>query len=78
MSNIKVIIIIIINTLFIFICANQINNGDSFWIFSMPLIGVTNRKYLDSDNKLTAKQKEIINVFFVVIIILFIIYIAYK
>lgn len=78
MSNIKAIFVILITALLMFLCASEINNGNSFLIFLMPLIGIGNRKYLDYNNKLTNKQKTFVEVFFVVSVISFMIYISIK
>jgi UDP-N-acetylmuramyl pentapeptide phosphotransferase/UDP-N-acetylglucosamine-1-phosphate transferase len=77
MSNIKLIFIIFINALLFSLCASEFNNGNLFFLLFMSLIGIANKKYLDSTTKLTNKQKELIKVFFVATLILFIIYISY-
>lgn len=77
MSNIKVIFIIFINALLFSLFASIFNNGYPFFIFFFPLIGIASKKYLDSNTKLTHKQKNLIKAFLVYTFILFILYTAY-
>lgn len=72
MSNIKVIFIILINTLFISLCTIKLNNHHSL-AFLLPLLGVANNKYLASNARITKKQKNTILLFFLASIIVFII-----
>lgn len=71
MSNIKVTFIIFVNTFLISICTIK-SNSHSFLLFIMPLIGVTNHKYLESNTKITNKQKNLIELFLLTSIVLFI------
>jgi hypothetical protein len=70
MSNVKVIFIILINTFFISICNIQFSYHN-FLVALMPLLGVANYKYLKSNARITNKQKNLIELFFLTSVILF-------
>ena len=70
MSNVKVIFIILINTFFISICTIQFSNHN-FLVSLMPLLGVANYKYLKSNTRITNKQKNLIELFLIASVILF-------
>jgi uncharacterized membrane protein AbrB (regulator of aidB expression) len=77
MLNIKVISIIFINTVLISLGLNEVYNGKVFFIFILAIVGIANRKYLDSNNKLTNKQKWSIELSIIVVSVLSIFYTSY-
>ncbi|MVX67338.1 hypothetical protein GKZ28_27310 [Clostridium chromiireducens] len=74
MSIIKLISIILINTFLISVSLINVYSGNIFFIFACPIIGIANYKYLNSNTKLINKQKNIIELFFIVAVVLTIFY----